>query len=451
MPTPSVDIIHLLSMFSIAFSAPTYRNVLILVYGTILAPGRRTVAAALRAMGLAQERHFTNYHRVLNRASWSPWLLSRLLLSLIIKQCLGPDEPIWLLIDDTLERRRGDQIKYKGWFRDPVRSTRGFVVRALGIRWIVLAVAVPVPWGRRRWALPFMSVPALSPKSSQTLGKTHRTQTQWAVYMIEKVRRWQPERQIILVGDGDYAAKELIDTCQGFQQPVQFVSKLRLDAVLYDFPAPTQPGKAGPKPKKGSLQPKLIQRLFRIDTPWQSLTVPWYDGRTKTLQVATGTALWWPRRAQLLPLRWVLVICPDNSFKPTAFFCSDLSIPPELIITWFVARWNLEVTFEEIRAFLGFETQRQWSQRAIERTTPCLFGLFSLVVLMALRLHPRSLPVRTAAWYPNAKASFSDALAAVRFDLWRSLNIYTSSSDPDMLLIPKTALDSLINLACYST
>lgn len=451
MPTPSADIIQLLSMFSIAFTDPTFKNMLVLVSGTILAPGRRTVTAALRVMGLAQERHFTNYHRVLNRARWSPWLLSQLLLSLIIKQCLRADEPIWLLIDDTLERRRGDRIKYKGWFRDPVRSTQGFVVRALGIRWVVLAVAVPVSWSQRRWALPFMSVPALSPKSSQVLGKTHRTQTQWAVYMIEKVRRWLPERQLILVGDGDYAAKELIETCQSFQQPVQLVSKLRLDAVLYDFPSATPAGKAGPKAKKGQLQPKLIQRLFRIDTPWQLLTLPWYDGQTKTLAVATGTALWWPRRSQLLPLRWVLVICPDNSFKPTAFFCSDLAIPPELILTWFVARWNLEVTFEEIRAFLGFETQRQWSDRAIERTTPCLFGLFSLVVLMALRLHPHSLPVRTTAWYPTAHASFSDALAAVRFDLWRSLNINTSSANSDMLLIPKTALDSLINLACYST
>jgi hypothetical protein len=451
MPTPSTDIIQLLSVFSIAFTDPTFKNVLVLMIGTILTPGRRTVTAALRAMGLAQEGHFTNYHRVLNRARWSPWLLSWLLLSLIIKQCLRGDEPIWLLIDDTLERRRGDRIKYKGWFRDPVRSTQSFVVRALGIRWIVLAVAVPVPWSRRRWALPFMSVPALSPKCSQALGKHHRTQTQWAVYMIKKVRRWLPQRQLILVGDGDYAAQELIETCQGFQQPVQLVSKLRLDAVLYDFPSATPAGQAGPKAKKGQLQPKLIQRLFRLDTPWQTLTVPWYDGQTKTLEVATGTALWWPRRAHLLPLRWLLVICPDNSFKPTAFFCSDLSIPPELILTWFVARWNLEVTFEEIRAFLGFESQRQWSDRAIERTTPCLFGLFSLVVLMALRLHPYCLPVRTAAWYPTAKASFSDALAAVRFDLWRSLNINTSSASPDMLLIPKTVLDSLINLACYST
>ena len=451
MPTPSAAIIHVLSMFSIAFTKPTYEKAKVLVMGTILAPGRRTVAAALRAVGLDQEKHFTNYHRVLNRDTWSPLVLSRLLLQLIVQQCVPAGEAIWLLIDDTLERRRGDQIKYKGWFRDPVRSTKRFVVRTLGIRWVVLAILVPVPWSQRRWALPFMSVPALSPKTSQALGKPHRGQIQWAVWMLERVRCWFPQHTIILVGDGDYAAKELIGTCQQFQQPVQFVSRLRLDAALYDFSTGSPPGKAGPKPKKGQVQPKLIQRLFRIDTPWQTLTVPWYGGQTKTLEIATGTALWWPRRLKLLPIRWLLVICPDNSFKPTAFFCSDLSVAPELIITWFVGRWNLEVTFEEIRACLGFETQRHWSDRAVERTTPCLFGLFSLVVLLALHLHPFSLPVRTTAWYPKTQASFSDALAAVRFDLWHSLDINTSSSNPDMLLIPKCALDPLINLACYST
>lgn len=409
MPTPSAAIIHVLSMFSIAFSKRAYEKAKILVMGTILTPGRRTVAAALRAVGLGQDKQFTNYHRLLNRDIWSPLILSRLLLQAIIKASVPVDEPLWLLIDDTLERRQGDQIKYKGWCRDPVRSTKRFVVRALGIRWLVLAILVPVPWSQRRWALPFMSVPALSPKTSQTLGKAHRSQIQWAVWMMERVRRWLPQQAIILVGDGDYAAKELLELCQQFQQPVQFVSKLRLDAALYDFPAPALPGKPGPKAKKGAVQPKLIQRLVRIDTPWQRLTVPWYGGQTKILEIATGTALWWPRRLKLLPLRWVLVICPNNSFKPTAFFCSDLAVTPDLILTWFVGRWNLEVTFEEVRACLGFETQRHWSDRAIERTAPCLLGLFSLVVLLALHLHPRSLPVRSTAWYPKSQASFSDA------------------------------------------
>lgn len=450
MPTPSADIIHLLSVFSIAFTGPTYTNMLVLLYGTILAPGRRTVAAALRAVGLAQAPHFTNYHRLLNRARWSSWLLSQLLLKLVIQQCLSSTEPVWLLIDDTLERRRGDQISYKGWFRDPIRSTTKFVVRALGIRWVVLAVLVPVPWSQRRWALPFMSVPALSPKTSQALGKRHRSQVQWAV-LLQRVRRWLPERPLVLVGDGDYAAKELIEACQSLVQPVQFISTLRLDAALYHFPRPSSSGQAGPKPKKGKAQPKLSQRLSHSKTRWRRLTVPWYGGQTKTLEVSTGTALWWPRRLKLLPIRWVLVRCPNNSFKSTAFFCSDLTLSAQTILTYFVGRWNLEVTFEELRAHLGFETQRQWSDRAIERATPCLLGLFSLVVLMAIRLHPHHLPVRQAAWYPKTQATFSDALAGVRSHLWRSLNINTSSADPDMHLISKTTLDALINLACYST
>ena len=151
MPTPSAAIIHVLSMFSIAFTKRAYEKAKILVMGTILTPGRRTVAAALRVVGLDQDRHFTNYHRLLNRDIWSPVVLSRLLLQAIIKACVPDNEPLWLLIDDTLERRQGDQIKYKGWFRDPVRSTKRFVVRALGIRWLVLAILVPVPWSQRRW------------------------------------------------------------------------------------------------------------------------------------------------------------------------------------------------------------------------------------------------------------------------------------------------------------
>ena len=195
MPTPSATIIHVLSMFSIAFTQPSYEKAKVLIMGTILAPGRRTVAAALRAVGLGQDQPFTNYHRLLNRDQWSPLVLSRLLLQLIVQQCCLADEPLWLLIDDTLERRRGNQIKYKGWFRDPIRSSQRFVVRALGIRWVVVAILVPVPWSQRRWALPFMSVPALSPKTSQILGKPHRNQIQWAVWMIERVRGWVPQQK----------------------------------------------------------------------------------------------------------------------------------------------------------------------------------------------------------------------------------------------------------------
>lgn len=449
MPTPSPAIITILTEFATAFTAPTFRKVLVLVYGTILAPGRRTVAAALRAMGLADTPHFTNYHRVLNRAQWSTWVVSKLLLRLIIRLCLTEREALLLVIDETLERRQGPTIRYIAWFRDPLRSTAKRVSHALGIRWICLTVLVRVPWSQRPWALPFMTLPALSPTVSKRLGKPHRTLVEWADLMIQRVRRWQPEREIVLVGDGSYAAVVLVQRCQRLKRPVALVSRLRLDARLFDPPSPQPPSKRGPKPKKGARQSKLYERLVDPDTVWQTLPLPWY-GTRKTVAYCTGTALWHVTGHDPVPIRWVLVRCPDDSFPPRALFCSDPTCSYLRILLLALARWNIEVTFQELRAHLGFETQRQWSQRAIERTTPCLFGLFSLVVLLARTLYPTTLPIRTAAWYHKEQATFCDALAVVRRDLLALPNYTTSSADPDPVLIPRPLATILLDLASYS-
>jgi hypothetical protein len=358
--------------------------------------------------------------------------------------------PLILLIDDTLERRRGRKIKYKGWFRDPIRSTAKHVAKSLGIRWLCLAILVPVPWSQRPWALPFMTIPALGPKTSAKLKKRHRTLIGWAMVMVEKVRRWQPDCEIVLVGDGAYAAVPLIQRCQRLKR-VKLVSRLRLDACLHDFPGPQPKGKRGPKPKKGDRQPNLATRLTDSETQWQTVKTPWYGGVEKAIEIATGVSLWYRHGLDPVPIRWVLIRCPEESFKPQAFFCSDSSVSAKQIIFWFVVRWNIEVTFEELRAHLGFETQRQWSDKAIERTTPCLFGIFSLVVLMAKVLHPKDLPIQQTSWYPKQEATFSDALAAVRSHLWQSMNCGTSAQEADMLLIPQTTLFSLLKVACYST
>jgi hypothetical protein len=455
MPTPPAEIIQLVSVFAVAFTAPTYAKALVLLYGAILAPGRRTVTAALRAMGLGDEKHFTNYHRVLNRDHWSPWVLSRLLLSLIIALCLPADAPLRLVIDETLERRRGRQIKYKGWFYDAVRSTAVKVSTCLGIRWMCLAILVPVPWSARLWALPFMVVPALSTQTSLRLKKRPRKLVGWAGLMIERVRRWHPEREIQVVGDGSYAALELVRQCQGLPRPVRFISRLRLDAQLYAPPAPQPKSKRGPKPKKGGKLPTLAERLSEAATPWQRLTVSWYGGNPRTVEFITGTALWYHPGSPPLSLRWVLVRCPPNTpkkerFPPTGLFCSEPTVTAPHILAAFLQRWNLEVTFEELRAFLGLETQRQWSDRAIERTTPCLFGLFSLVVLMAKVGYPDRLPIRQTAWYAKEEATFSDVLASVRQALWSGGNYTISPDHPDLLLLPKPLAFSLFEMVCYT-
>lgn len=451
MPTPSPDVMQLLSVFAIAFTTPAWSKALVLLFGTILAPGRRTVTAALRAMGLGDDDHFTNYHRLLNRDRWSPWVLSKILLDLITKVFLPEGAPLLLIIDETLERRKGKKIKYKGWFRDPLRSTANHVSKSLGIRWVCLTILVSVPWSQRPWALPFMTVPALGKETSAKLGKRHRTVVGWTEVMISKVRRWQPEREIILVGDGRYAAVPLVHHCQSLEEAVKLTARLRLDARLFDPPGPQPPSKPGPKPKKGERQPKLADRLEDPDTAWQTITIPWYDQGKKTIQFVTGTALWHRRGLDPVPIRWVLLRCPDDdNFDPRAYFCSDPNVTALMILAWVLARWNIEVTFEELRAYLGFGTQRQWSDKAIERTTPCLFGVFSVVVLMAKVLHPEELPIRQASWYSKEEATFSDALAAVRRDLWRNRNCSRSDPGDDPVLISGPMLEALLETACYS-
>jgi len=450
MPTPSAEIISVLSIFAVAFTAPTFAKSLTLFYGAILAPGRRTVTAALRMVGLADDKHFTNYHRVLNRNHWSPMVLSKLLLALIIQVFLTAELPLTILVDDTLERRTGKKIRYKSRFHDAVLSTASKVVTSMGLRWICMAILVPVPWSRRLWALPFMVILTLAPRTSEKLHKPHRTLVGWAMFMIERIRRWQPEKQIILAGDGGYAAVILIQHCQRLKKRVCFISRLRLDAVLHDFPSPKPKGKRGPQSKKGARQPNLAQKLADPATIWEKATIPWYGGYMKEIEFVSDVSLWYHRGLDPVPLRWVLVRAPDHSIKPAAFFCSDTTNTPLFILKSFVSRWNIEVTFEELRAYLGFETQRQWSERAIERTTPCLFGIFSLIVIIAKTLHPQELPIRQAQWYQKDEATFSDALAAVRRHLWDATNNSDSSKSDDTILIPRSALFSLLDVACYS-
>jgi hypothetical protein len=455
MPTPPLEIIQLLSTFSVAFTGRTFAKSLTLLYGTLLASGRRTVASALRAVGLLHDQHFTNYHRVLNRDHWSPWVLSKILLGLIIGLCLMPDMPVILIIDDTLERRRGRKIRYKGTFYDAVRATVCKVGISLGIRWVCLAVLVPVPWSPRLWALPFMVVPALSAKTSAQLQKPERSPVDWAGFMVDRVRRWQPDREIRMIGDGGYAAIELVQRCQQLTLPVKLISRLRLDAQLYDQPGPRPKGKRGPTPKKGARQPRLAERLLDPATPWQSLIIPWYSGTSRPVDLVTGLSLWHRGGQTPALIRWVLVRCPEATpkperFKPAALFSSDPTLTAEQILSLFISRWNIEVTFEELRSFLGFETQRQWSDRAIERTTPCLFGTFSVAVLWAKVRHAHKLPVRQTPWYPKSGATFSDVLAAVRRDLWPIPNYVTSGNNPDIVQLPKTLMLSLFETALYA-
>jgi hypothetical protein len=424
----------------------------ILLVGAILAPHIRTVTSALRVVGLSQDKQFQNFHRVLNRAQWSGLAASRILLGLLVAAFVASGAPLLIGADDTLERRRGKCIKAKGVFRDAVRSSQKHAVYSFGLRWVSLMLLVPVPWSRRAWALPFLTALAPSPKTNAANGKRHKTSLDWIGQMIRLVRRWQPTRRLVLVVDGGLAAVKLGWQCLSGAQPVVYVSRLRFDAALYDPPAPQPQSKRGPKPAKGQRQISLAERLQDPTTVWEQRDVLWYGGEKRSVEIATGTALWYTPGWAPLPLRWVIVRDPLGEFEPCALFGTDQDVSGWDLLRWFILRWNVEVTFEEVRAHLGVETQRQWSDRAIARTTPLLLGLFALVTLLAQHLTAQqAVPVRTAAWYQKSEPTFADVIALVRRHLWTSVKFVNSPMPLPSLAIPAILFNGLLDTVCYAT
>jgi DDE superfamily endonuclease len=445
LPTP---ILAVLAAFRSTFTTPTWRKVLVLVVGTVLAPSRRTVTAALRQMGRESDPHFSHFHQVLNRARWSPLQVSQQLLRLLVATFVGPGDALTLAIDETLERRQGPHITKLGWYRDAVRSTHQHLKVSSGLRWITLALVIAPPWTRRRWALPFLSVLAPTPSVSAALGQRHKTVPDLAGQLAALLRRWLPDRRLILVGDGAYSGIDLGLICG--KQQVALIAPLRFDAGLYAPPPPRRPKQNGRPRVVGKRLPKLTQVLGKTETVWQSAQIPWYAGSQQTIEWCTGTALWYRGGQTPLPIRWVLSRDPKGKHKPRAFFSTDPALSGLEILAEFVKRWALEVTFEESRAHLGFETQRQWSDRAIDRSTPCLLGLYSLITLWGQALHPSGqIPVRRTAWYRKADATFSDVLAEVRRHLWGTFRYLPSPSDPEYLLIPCADLSRLAHAVCY--
>jgi hypothetical protein len=440
-PLPEV-IIQVLAAFAPLFSERVWGHAQVLLLGAILTPGPRTVTATLRVMGLAMERHFTNYHRVLNRATWSALRGSQNLLGLLIKFLVHLGATIVFGADDTVERRSGRRIRAKGCYRDAVRSSQKHVTHCFGLKWVSMMLLVPVPWSRRVWALPFLT--ALCWPKAQGKRRRHKTSVDWVRQMMKQARRWLPGRRLVLVVDGGFAAVSLALAC--VKCKVVMVSRLRWDAALYHPPGPQPPGKRGPKPLKGKRQRSLQGWAERSDTPWETVEVDWYKGERKSLWVFSRTALWYTPRQPPVAIRYVLVADPEGKLRIEAFFCTDLAATLVEILQWVVMRWSVEVTFEEARAHLGFETQRQWSDQAIARTTPVLLGLFSLVTLLALRLSQSDpIPVPTTAWYRKVEPTFADCLALVRQHLWRARYLVNSTPEAECMQFPREVLDLLIH------
>jgi hypothetical protein len=452
MRTLPTTMIRVLAPFAPLFSDCVWQHVQLLLTGFILAPGKRTVASALRAMGLDKEKRFCRYHRVLSRAAWSTREASRLLLGLLV-EAFVPHGPLVVGVDETLERRQGKKIAAKGIYRDPVRSSHTHFVKTSALRWVCLTLLAPIPWASRVWALPFLSALAPSERYTKERGKRHKKLTEWAWQLLLQVRRWQPERQIVAVADGGYASLELLDRCRRLSKPITFITRLRLDAALYKPAPPRYPGQIGRPRLKGERLPNLSVVAEDRRTDWTPIVVAdWYGREKRTVEVVSATAVWYSSGLPAVPLRWVLIRDPEGEFDTQALLCTDFTIEPAQIISWFVRRWQMEATFQEMRQRLGFESQRHWSEKAIQRTAPALLALFSLVTLFAHQpMAQGSGIVRQTAWYRKNYPTFSDALALVRKELWAQEEAFCGSAQQtDTVKVPRELMERLTDAVCYA-
>ena len=436
-----------LAPYLAAFSRRSRPTTAALAVGALLAAGPRTVTNCLRALGLAEHPGFTAFHRVLNRNAWSGLALARTLLRQVVATFVLSG-PIIIGVDHTLERRRGPRIGPAGRFYDASLRADMPNPTSRGLRWLSAMVLVDVPFAGRVWALPVLT--ALTPTKawSERHGRRHRPVTEWARLVLLTLRRWLPDRAIVAVMDGEFAALEFL---HALRPSMAVITRMRKDARLFE-PPPCHDDKPGRAPRKGKRQPLLSARITVPATRWQRVAqasrTSWRSAGW--IEYAHGTALWHHGGKPIVPILWVLVRYPDGRREPEAFLCTDTQADPRDVLDCFNRRWAMETTYEEARAHLGMETQRQWSDPAVFRTTPLLLGLYSLATLYVHQNAERfALSPRRAAWYPKPAPTFADALARLRRHLWFE-RIVMSAKSTDMTEPIAPELQGILDAVCYA-
>jgi hypothetical protein len=414
------SILHFFAIFSQMFSFPVYKNALLLFKGHVLCKGRRTVADILRHLNLSKIKNYSKFHWVLNGAKWKTVEGAKILLIALCKIC---QREIVISIDSTVERRKGDKIKGLGRQRDGARSTKMNKVLTIGLNWLVCAIHVKYPWTDHVWACPFFSLimpperPLSSSKNKTDLNikRRHKTLNQWASQCVRLISKWIGHlKEITIVADGAFATYLLANTC--IDNNVNLISRMRLDARTFDYPKKSTRGRGRPC-LVGSRLPTFDKIAKDPSQMWSEVNVKWYGNTRRTLSVLSGTCLWYGYGIRPVPIKWVLI---KNGNQISVLFSTNLKHNIEYIIESFVQRWQLEVTFEESRRHLGIETQRQWSDQAIDRTTPCIFASFSMICLIAFQLTKEKneeITIQQASWYKKSTVTFSDVINYLRSDI----------------------------------
>jgi hypothetical protein len=405
----------LIREFADAFTQPTYHRFIILLFAAILTTGRRTVTNLLRTVQTLAPGHPSSYHRVLSKRRWSSWRLARGLAGFILRRWI-PEGPVPLAGDDTVDEHRGPKVYGKACHRDAVRSTHSFTAYRWGHKWVVLAILVKFPFSQRLWALPVLAALYRSKEWNQKHHRRHKTPSQLMRQLLVVFLHWFPQRQFVFAGDGGFGTHELARLAHRYRSRLTLVSRFYPDANLY-APPPIVKGKCHGRPRKKGRKLPAPEKVVK-NSPRSRLTVAWYGGGQRRIEVVSGTGHWYKNGEGLVPIRWVFVHDCSGTHRDEYFFTTDLALTPKMIVETFTGRWNIETTFQEMRDYLGLETTRGRTKNTVLRAAPCLFGLYSVVALLYAELPARRTEGAAIVWPGKTNHTFSDAITAVRRWLW---------------------------------
>jgi hypothetical protein len=416
MTTPK-PIQSLAENFQVAFTKPSLARISIFVMAAILTTGAKTVSNVMRTAAVLSLGHASSFHRLFSLRRWQPWTLSRLLMVLIFKTFYAHGETIRLTGDDTVDGHKGKNVFGKGCHRDAVRSTHTYTAFRWGHKWVVLSILVMLPMTNRFWALPCMVSLYRTKKDNVKEGRKHKTPPDLMRQMLLQVLRWFPREKFIFCGDQGYAKHQLARLGVQYKGRIAIISRFYPNANLYLPPPLRVPGAGRPR-RKGAKLPSP-EKIVAGRKRRQTLRVSWYGGGRREIGVISGAGHWYKSGGGLVAVKWVNVEDRTGTHRAEYFFTTDPSMTPKDVVEIYTSRWSLEVTFEEMRSYLGLETTRGWIKNTILRTAPFLFGLYSLTVLIYERLPKVWQEEFWINWQGKENVCFSDVVTSVRCYLWQ--------------------------------
>ena len=431
-----------LSMFRPTLSTPTYHRFLILVLAAVLTTGRRTVNNLLRTVRSQALGHVSSSHRVFSQRRGSAWGLARALITFLLDHVL-PSGPVFLAGDDTVTEHPGPKVFGKGRHRDGVRSSHSYTAYRWGHKWVVVSVLVKLPFATRPWALPVLVALYRPPEWDRAHGTRHKTPAHIARLLLARLMRWFPERHFIFVGDTGYGTSETARFCHQHRRHLTVVSKFYGNAALYEPPPPRTRGAIG-RPRVKGRKLASPQEVVASTAQRTRLTVAWYGGRTRAIEVVTGTGHWYRIGEALVEIRWVYVHDGTGTRRDEYLFTTNLRLCPKQIVECYTQRWSIETTFQECREHLKLESTKCYGQQTVLRFTPCLFGLYTIVVLLDLQLPDLLRVPLMLPWRGKTTTTFADMLMCVRRVIWQQWFFQTPLTAEPFAKLPGSLQETIL-------